>query len=161
MAFINEVVSQKDIEKYGLAELHEHYTKLANPYGFYDGLDSWQSWLVDREKEIWLMEVGHGVDSGDIPPMPTGENYYILHYKRKNIEVLMRRNRKKGSRKLSDNPFRMRWEILSISPGSFDDVSMQEIVDIVTVAMVAYGYAGVRKQLPSTQVTVKYVGGQN
>lgn len=35
----------------------------------------------------------------------------------------------------------------------------QEIIDMITEAMTAYGYAGVRKQLPNTKVKVKYIGG--
>ena len=52
MAFVNELVSQEDIEKYGLAELHEHYTKLADPYGDYEGLIGKESWIVDRERDL-------------------------------------------------------------------------------------------------------------
>ncbi len=40
MAFVYEVVPQEDIKKYNIAQLHEHYSKLANPGGLYDGLSS-------------------------------------------------------------------------------------------------------------------------
>ncbi len=160
MAFISEPVSQEDIEKYGLAELHEHYTKLADPHGYYEGMYDGHPWIVDRDKNAWMMLVGIGCISDDIPPMATGRDYYILHYKGKDIEVLMRENRKEGSRKFSDDPFRIRWEILSIKPESFEDTGVQEIVDIITEAFVARGYDGIKKFVSSFDVKVKYLGGQ-
>jgi len=161
MAFINELVPQEDIKKYGLDELHQHYSKLAGDrYGVRTGLKNGYPWMVDRERGIWFMVLGIGTVD-DIPPMATGKDYYILHYKGKNIEVVMYENNKEGSTKLSDSPFRMRWEILSIKPEEFDDVSTQEIVDVITEAMIARGYAGLRRQLPNTDVKVKYVGRAN
>ncbi len=47
-------------------------------------------------------------------------------------------------------------DILSIKPKMFDDVSTQEIVDVITEVMIAYGYAGLRRQLPNTDVKVTY-----
>lgn len=158
MAFINELVSKEDIEKYGLAELHQHYSELAqNGYALRTGLDGNQSWMVDREREIWFMRVGVGTIDSD-PIMPTGEDYYILHYKGKNIEVLMRRNRKEGSTKISDNPFRVCWEILFINPESLEDISTQEIIDIIAEAELVDNYGGSRKFFQNPDIQVKYVG---
>lgn len=53
MAFIFETVPQEDIEKYGLAELHQHYSKLAkNWYGVRTGLKNGYPWMVDRERDL-------------------------------------------------------------------------------------------------------------
>jgi len=161
MAFVNEYATQEDIEKYGLAELHEHYTKLADRGGYYEGLDGKDPWIVDREREIWFMRVGFGRDSGDIPPMPTGKDYYILHYKGRNVEVLMHENRKEGSKNVYDNPFRMCWEVLSIKPELFNDVTTQEIINLITEAMITRGYVFLGKQLPNIVVKVKYLEGQS
>ncbi len=53
MAFINELVSREDIEKYGLAELHQHYSRLAgNNNAARRGLDGKDTWIVDRERDL-------------------------------------------------------------------------------------------------------------
>jgi hypothetical protein len=105
------------------------------------------------------MRLGQGTTQ-DHPSMPTGEDYYILYYKGENIEVMMRRNRKDGSSKMSDNPYRMCWDILAIKP-EFFDISKQEIIDIITEAEQVDDYAGFRKFVTSIDVRVKYIGGQN
>lgn len=97
----------------------------------------------------------------DNPPIATGEDYYILHYKGQNIEVIMSDNRKEGSTKFTDSPFRIRWEIRSISPESFDGVTMQEMIDIITQAMIARGDKSVEKFTTNLDIQVKYVGGNH
>lgn len=97
----------------------------------------------------------------DNPPMPTGEVYYVLHYKGKNIEVIMSDNRKEGSTKFTDTPFRIRWEILSITPESFDDVTTQELIDVITEAMIARGDKSIEKFVTNLDIQVKYVGGNH
>jgi len=162
MAFVNELVPKEDIEKYGLDELYRHYSRLAgNSNAARWGLDGNQSWIVDREREIWFMKVGVGIVLDEPSAMPIGEDYYILHYKERNIEVLMRRNRKEGSTKISDNPFRIRWEILSIKPESFEDISTEEIINIITEAEQVDNYAGSREFFLNPDIQVKYTGGQN
>jgi len=95
------------------------------------------------------------------PRMPSGEMYYILHYKGKNIEVLMFDNRKEGSKNIKETPFRMCWDILSIKPEPLEEISREEIVDIITEAMIARGYVFLGKQLPHIEVKVKYTGAQH
>lgn len=97
----------------------------------------------------------------DNPPMPTGDVYYILHYKGRNIEVMIFSNRKEGSTKFTDSPFRIRWEIRSISPESFDGVTMQAMIDIITQAMIARGDRRVEKFTTNLDIQVKYVGGNH
>lgn len=161
MAFIFETVPQEDIEKYGLAELHRHYSELAkNWYGVRTGLKNGYPWMVDRGREIWFMLMGIGTIE-DNPPIATGKDYYILYYKDQNIEVIMSDNRKEGSTKFSDTPFRIRWEIQSISPESFDGVKMQEMIDIITQAMIARGDKSVEKFTTDLDIQVKYIGGNH
>lgn len=101
------------------------------------------------------MRVGVGTIDSD-PRMSSGEDYYILHYKGKNIEVLMFDNRKEGSTKFSDNPFRIRWDILSIKPESSDVVSTQEIVDVITEAMIAHADKDLAGFVSNFDVQVTY-----
>jgi len=144
MAFVNEYVSQEDIKKYGLAELHRRCSHKANNYNAArDGLHDKSQWTIDREREIWFMRLGIRKIPGEIPPIYLGNDIYILHYKGKNIEVVMEDNRKDGSTKFSDNPFRIRWDILSISSSLLDGVQTEEIIELIQEAMEVYGLSGV------------------
>ena len=55
----------------------------------------------------------------------------------------MKRNHKDGSTKFSDNPFRIRWDILSISSSLLDGVQTEEIIELIQEAMEVYGLKGV------------------
>ncbi len=155
MAFVNEYVSKEDIEKYGLDELYKKYSKIANNYNAVrNGLHNKSEWMVDRENDIWLMLMGVRMVPGEIPPIILGDNIYILQYKGKNIEVIMERNKEKGSMDTYENPFKMYWNILSLFPESIGEVSTEEIVDVIQKAMESYGYAGMRRKRPVTGADV-------
>ncbi|MGE4472557.1 MAG: hypothetical protein AB7D20_07150 [Sulfuricurvum sp.] len=94
------------------------------------------------------------------PRMPSGDVYYILHCQGQNIEVIMYRNHHEGSKNIKENPFRMCWEIRSIKPDSLDGVTIQELIGMITDAMIARGYVFLGEQLPNIDVQVKYTGGQ-
>ncbi|HFS85193.1 MAG TPA: hypothetical protein ENK72_01080, partial [Epsilonproteobacteria bacterium] len=144
MAFVNEYVSQEDIEKYGLDELHRRCSRKADNYKTArDGLHDRSQWMIDREKEIWFMRLGIRMVPGENPPIYLGNDIYILHYKGENIEVVMKDNRKEGSTKLSDDPFRIRWDILSIASSSLNGVQTEEIIELIQQAMEVYGLEGV------------------
>jgi len=89
------------------------------------------------------MRLGINMMPGENPPIYIGNDIYILHVNGENIEVVMKDNRKEGSSKYSDNPFRIYWDILSISPLSSDKVDTKEIVDLIQEAMEVYGESGV------------------
>jgi len=161
MAFVKEDISQEDIEKYGIRELHQHYSRLAKDrYALRNGLMDEKPWMVDRERDLWFMLLGIGTED-DIPPMATGEDYYVFHYKGENIEVMMHDNRKEWSKKFTDNPFKIRWEILSINkPDSLESVSKEEIIELITEAMIARGGGESLKMkiVKNFDIKVKYVG---
>ena len=104
------------------------------------------------------MLLGIGIED-DIPPMATGEDYYVLYYKGEHIEVMMHQNRKEGSTKHSDNPFRIRWDILSINkPDSLKDVQKEELIELITEAMIVRGNDGIKKFVKNFDIKVRYIG---
>ncbi len=159
MAFIKEYISQEDIEKYGIRELHQHYSRLAKDrYALRNGLMDEKPWMVDRKRDLWFMLLGIGIED-DIPPMATGEDYYVLYYKGEHIEVMMHENHKEGSTKFSDNPFRIRWDILSINkPDSLKDVQKEELIELITEAMIVRGNDGIKKFVKNFDIKVRYIG---
>lgn len=62
MAFVNEYISQEDIEKYGISEIQKYFR--------YRGRD----WTADHEREMYLM----CVDNGMGPDGATGEQEWIF-----------------------------------------------------------------------------------
>jgi hypothetical protein len=104
------------------------------------------------------MLLGIGTED-DIPPMGTGEDYYVLYYKGEHIEVMMHENRKEGSTKFSDNPFRIRWDILSINkPDFLKGVQKEEIIELITEAMIVRGNDGIKKFVKNFDIKVRYIG---
>ena len=92
--------------------------------------------------------------------MSTGEQIHILHYKGEDIEVHLERDRQGGSRKRSDNPFIIRWNILSLATEESSNINTEEAVDIITEALIARG-DGMSVNLPEPEnviLDVKYQG---
>lgn len=158
MAFKYEHLTRKDIEIYNLNNLYKKYSKLSGDVSAsYDELNEDFSWMIDRDREIWFIRLGIGTIV-DNPPIYTGEDYYILHYKGQNIEVLMQENKQEGSSNINCNPFKIRWEVLSIETINMIDTNMKEIISLISEAMISKGYVFLGKQLPNIDVKVKYVG---
>ena len=155
MPFINEYVSQTDIERHALQKLHKKYSEIAgNKMMAMLSIGDTREWLVDRENNIWFMRLGLRMISGENPPIYPGNDIYVLQYKGKNIEVCMERERNGCSTSLNDNPFKIGWKILSLSPNSLKGVTTKELVTSIKEAMCVYGYAGMRRKRPHTNVDV-------
>ena len=131
MAFVTERISKEDVEKYDLLkpcnEICEkyHQSKLD-----WVGLNS-RSWCIDRERGIWLFSV-RSITIGDPRDMNySGEDIWLLHYKGKDIEIDLRDiNNENTGKKVTDNPFRIIYELESIR-SDLGDITKQEIVDIL------------------------------
>ena len=131
MAFITERISEEDIEKYDLLkpcnEICEkyHQSKLSCA-----SLNS-RDWCIDGDRGIWLFPV-RSITIGDPRDMEfSGEYIWLLHYRGKDIEIDLRDiyNENTG-KKVTDNPFRIIYELESIR-SDLGDIPKQEIVDIL------------------------------
>ena len=131
MAFVTERISEEDIEKYDLLkpcnEICEkyHQSKLSCA-----SLNS-RDWCIDGDRGIWLFPV-RSITIGDPRDMEfSGEYIWLLHYKGKDIEIDLRDiyNENTG-KKVTDNPFRIIYELESIR-SDIGDIPKQDIVDIL------------------------------
>ena len=131
MAFATERISEEDIEKYDLLkpsnEICEkyHQSKLSCA-----SLNS-RDWCIDGDRGIWLFPV-RSITIGDPRDMEfSGEYIWLLHYRGKDIEIDLRDiyNENTG-KKVTDNPFRIIYELESIR-SDLGDITKQEIVDIL------------------------------
>ena len=158
MAFITEYISKEDIEKYDLLkpsnEICEKYHQVKLEWAILNSRD----WCIDRERGIWLFSVC-SITIGDPRDMEfSGEDIWLLHYKGKDIEIDLRDiyNENTG-KKVTDNPFRIIYELESIR-SDIGDMSKQEIVDILKEILNEFkGGVSVTASVPKENIRVTFV----
>ena len=151
MSFVNEIVSEKDIQKYKLDELKKEF----NPYTWMNGRPRgfWHVWTIDRERNIYFMLVKMVEEVGPSGrPEPTSKSIFILNIQGVNVRVLLDRIRCPKS--FSDTPFIIGWSLLEISTSAGLDLSRTgAVIQILKEALTIYGYRGAySKQAPNTTV---------
>jgi hypothetical protein len=146
VAFVNEYASDEDIEKFRLNEFwdrhHPHETD-KRFWGRRPGI------TVDRDRGVLLLVAGEG-------PVSSGTQYKFL-LSIGGEEVFVYLNLVEGSSlKLTDRPFNVVWDFVTID--KFEDCRLddREIVEEVKKAVSAFGYNGARKQIPETIVKFNF-----
>jgi hypothetical protein len=158
MAFVTEEISKEDVEKY---DLLKPCNEICNKY--YQGELDWvdlnsRDWCIDRERGIWLFVV-RSITIGDPRDMEfSGEVIWLLHYKGKDIEIDLRDiyNENTG-KKVTDNPFRIIYELESIR-SDIGDIPKQEIVDILKEILNEFkGGVSVTTSVPKENIQVNFI----
>ena len=153
MAFVNEWISQEDIKKYNLIELKDSYLKKD-----YSGYKEWMKlhWCVDRKREIWFMYVlsPHKPDHRE---GWTGEDFFVLHYQGKNIEIVLKNLG--GSVKPTDNPFRVIWKLIRINEEDLEGFEYEEVLCVLKEVLNTYGWMGIQdREVPQENLLVELRG---
>ena len=139
MAFVNEYISQEDIEKYNLIELMNYYYEL-DYSGPFNPKYRKLSWTIDKERNIWLLDA----ISRHLPDHRegwTGEVYFVLYYKGRKIEIVLEAI---GGDKTLD-PIPYVWKVLRIKEEDikgFDKKDKQEMFKVLQEALSEYGLNG-------------------
>lgn len=121
MGFINEVVSDADIDRYGLP--------------FAKGSGRW--WTRDRDRDSYLWGGLSGNPAFDEPIL----GVFQLYLNGKTYEVVLRPG--EGSMKYSEVPYVIAWDsLLSINPAPDDKDVRAEILMVLKEALVAFGEDG-------------------
>ncbi|MCP4970993.1 MAG: hypothetical protein GY932_10405 [Arcobacter sp.] len=158
MAFVNENVSEEEIEKYGLWELKNKYKdkfrKIKKEHRSHYTLD----WTIDRDREIWFSYLTNVMDPDWEYRQSTGEEVWMLNYKGKEVEVRLFDPPLEGSSSFEERPFRKIWELVSISPESIDGVSNKALKEIIKEALNVYGQFGVKSRVPNEDVEIEFRG---
>ena len=151
MAFINEYISEQNIEKYQINKVMNSYQGEGQfPKKYYTHL-----WTIDKERESWFMWVDMPKDPLDYTRY-TGERIFILHYKGKNIEIVLRKVFDESSEIKTDKPFYVTWKLDRINkPEALKDVSDEEIIEVLREALNAYGTRGIETSVPFENMIVK------
>ena len=157
MAFVTERISEEDIEKYDLLkpcnEICEkyHQSKLSCA-----SLNS-RDWCIDGDRGIWLFPV-RSITIGDPRDMEfSGEYIWLLHYRGKDIEIDLRDiyNENTG-KKVTDNPFRIIYELESIR-SDIGDIPKQEIVDILKEILNEFKRGAIIDSIPRENIQVTFI----
>ena len=148
MAFVNEYVSDEDINKYGLEEVRLRF----NPQFRKSGLPSnfQYDWVIDREKNVYLMRVKVGRD--DISNRVT----WVLSWKGNEITVQTDRM-PGGSLSFSESPYKIIWGLVKVMPNELlEEVTEKELLATLKEALTIFGDGGVRHQVPNTIVEFNF-----
>ena len=76
----------------------------------------------------------------------TGEDFFILHYQGKNIEIVLKRL--DGSLKVADNPFYVNWKLLRINKEDLKGFEYEEVLSVLREVLDAYGRDGIATSIP-------------
>jgi len=127
---------------------------------YYQGELDWvdlnsRDWCIDRERGIWLFPIC-SITIGDPRDMEfSGEDIWLLHYKGKDIEIDLRDiHNKNTSTKITDNPFRIIYELEYIR-SDIGNIPKQEIVDILKEILNEYGDGG--SIIPKENIQVTFI----
>lgn len=152
---MNEYISEENIEKFQINEL---MNGIASKYSkreekFFPDKYYKHRWTIDQEGESWFMWVDAPHDPLE-PSRYTGEDIFILNYKGKNIEVVLRQVFEESSRKLTDNPFNVVWTLDRITPESLEELSYGAIIRLIQEALNVYGTRGIKTPIPAENIVV-------
>ena len=149
MAFINEYISEEDIDTYSIEELIKKYKR----YTYSPNIDN-IDWTIDKEEDTWLIPFGREHDP-DMDYGYTREHIFVFHYKGQNIEVRLWLE-EDSQTNISKTPFVKNWKLLSLS--SFDNIDNQELINILCKSLKHYGHKGIRKKIETIVVKCHFDG---
>lgn len=155
MTFVNEHINDEDIEKFQIDELmnnvqSKNSKREKKPF---PSRNYKHHWTIDKEREIWFMWTDTPNDPLE-PSRYTGERFFVLTYKGKSIEVVLRKVFKESSRKLTDNPFNIVWSLDRITPEFIEELSYEEIIELIKEALSVYGTRGIKTPVPFKNIIV-------
>jgi hypothetical protein len=131
MAFVNEVVSDADIDKYGLP-----FKKGSGRY-----------WTRDAERDMYLW----GGKGGNPAFGEEIEGRFLLYLEHKLLRVVLRPGT--GSIGFSESPYVIRWDsIVHIQPTDLHGVGNALVLEVLKEALLAYGQDGERNAFTPSRV---------
>jgi hypothetical protein len=146
MAFVNEYATDEDIEKYGLNDIWDRYMARRNTERFFGRRPEL---TIDREQDVVLMVASSGA-------VGSGTQFEFVLLVRSQV-VIVRMNLVSGSSlDFSEKPFYRVWDLANFKKQEGCELSNEEIIDKAKEAVTAYGYRGVRRQIPETVVKFSF-----
>ncbi|WP_037585254.1 hypothetical protein [Stenoxybacter acetivorans] len=159
MAFVNEIISEEDIQKYGLDELMGDFYPFDLDWGkggkgrppFFKHV-----WTIDRERDIYFMMVKTIKEIGlSDNPEPTNKRIAVLNFQGWRVPLIVERTHCPHS--FSDNPFLLAWDLLEIDTSNVPEMSKESVITVLKDALTIYGYNSAKsKQSPHTVVEFSF-----
>lgn len=140
MSFVNEIVSEDNINKYDLfsvwkaVSLNKHISPLRR-YG----------WTIDRERNVFFIPVC--TDKEEL----SNQKYCALWWDGELITVILNLY---GT--ATSNSGNRHWELVEIIRSQTSDVSEDDIKKVLKEALLVYGYEGAYMQIPNYEVTFSF-----
>ena len=142
MAFVNERVSEEDIQRYGLDELvgaaNKDQWKNGRPVVFT------HAWTVDRSKSAFVIRLAY-VMNYDTPsgiPMPSFEEICLLCFDGDQYRFhITKQDSSSKSRK--ERPYRLVWKITKLSVPEQSKHTSEDVLEIIKEAIAVRGESGI------------------
>jgi hypothetical protein len=146
MAFVNEYVTEADKEKYHLDALWAKYHDV-----LHQKLPDKKSWVIDREREMWLMDTGR-IPHPDLDHAYLSEMIWTLHYQGHNIEV---RIEVSDDKEIEGKQYNRVWDLLALFPESLENLQTDRLIELLEESLKTYGYMGLIAQRPKYTVALR------
>jgi hypothetical protein len=154
MAFVNEFISEEDLQKHKLEELWKSYDAWSWRNGRPDFFNP--EWVIDRERNAFLVRVLNWMEVGRSGRSePTPKCTWILDIGGHRIEVVL--FEVPGTwYSFTESPFRVEWNLVDILTPHENVASREEVLQMLRDALMVFGYDGARRQIPNTIVTCNF-----
>ena len=149
MAFVNERVSEEDIQRYGLDELvgaaNKDRWKKGRPIVFI------HTWTIDRERDAFFVRIVRKMTSDTISgiAMPTGEEVCALILKGHQHRFLITRM-PESSKDQSEVPYKLVWKISALDNANDSESTKSQAGKLVREALAVRCEHGPFSQVPNT-----------
>ncbi|GAB1267148.1 hypothetical protein NBRC116493_04010 [Aurantivibrio infirmus] len=155
MSFKNEMLSGEDQARYKTKEILDKYL----PYDPIktDATMFPRLWVIDRERDVFLLFVTHVTDSGGRSGLaePTGEIIWLLSIKGRNFEVRLKLGASSSKRR-SKSSYLIVWQLISLEPKNNEEITYDDAILLLKEALQVYGKAGAVRQIPNTVVKFEF-----
>ncbi|PIE74112.1 MAG: hypothetical protein CSA19_01445 [Deltaproteobacteria bacterium] len=146
MAFVNEYVTEADNKRYNLDELWARYNGVLS-----QKLPDKKCWVIDREKEIWLLDTGR-IPDPDLDHAYLPEQIWTLHYQGDNIEV---RIQVSDDKEIAGKQYKRVWDLLALSSDALENLQTELLLQILEEMLKTYGYMGLTVQRSDYSVALR------
>lgn len=150
MPFLNELVSEADVQEQRLDELRAHYSSWSwrdgRPPGFV------HDWTVDRSRGIYLLFVKWIEEAGPSGrPEPTRSSIWILDVGGSRIRIVLEKT-ERSSGSFRESPFLVEWKLRETSIPRECQLEQAALIGVLKEALAVYGYRGALRQIENTVV---------
>ena len=154
LAFVNEIVSEEDIKRFGLDELMAKFNQWSWQQGRPEGFR--HHWTVDHDREIFLLLAKVVQDIGPSGRSePSSRRLFILGWKGHVVEVLLELG-DESSKNFKEKPYRITWNLVSIQESGPSNIEREKVLEELKAALICHGYKGALKQIEGTLVECRF-----